>query len=498
MINEFFRFFIKLYDWFSGLDNSDKITFFIFFLGVVASIVGFVFKELLSDKAYARRFLHRKAKDAKKDFFAEGIFFQEGNKPKWKFSKAIPSIDISSMKKPFVLRGSFLVIGEAGCGKSAFLQENFIRTFRLQCWIRLIFPGKRICWLDAHALKKLLLQEDTQKTFIEQLEKAKLSKLYLYVDGLDEISDSYMESFFCFLDAIKNRISVTLRISCRTEFYKKHLKNEQFDFRIKIEKWTPAQLLQLADLILNSLKHFDTTHIQKVKTYLKSDSVPWDFIQSPLLLKLLLYVRLYSRHITKETDNMFKFYSDFIDTVLDLYKIRHYEAPVDSSSIDKVSADVFVSYSNGEKTIPYTPILRPLIKYPSDSSQHRVCLVHETFYEYFTARHYRNQFIEKRLDSGAVEVLKVHYNNDYADFITYAFTDEPPEKQTDIIHNMANLYSYTLSPKNVSTFKKLFNINDLNNTKLKSLLKKTADASCKTSNPFLTKKYEIIFSFCLL
>ena len=88
------------------------------------------------------------------------------------------------------LRGSYLVTGEAGCGKSELLKNNFSKTYyRIRALQIFSFRRYGICFLESEDMINLLSQDASRQHFLEQLKNAKYKKLFLYIDGIDELTD---------------------------------------------------------------------------------------------------------------------------------------------------------------------------------------------------------------------------------------------------------------------------------------------------------------------
>ena len=287
---------------------------------------------------------------------------------------------------------------------------------------------------------------------------ARLSRLILYIDGIDELSDIYMEQFDNFFVNVKFTVrKVIPRFSCRTEFANKHLSRYVFEHKFHVEKWNRSQLQDMAELILKNLKGYDQQKIKNIEAYIKSREIPWDFIDSPLLLKLLIYIKLHSNQDFKLITNKYLFYSIFFQTIITIYQKEQKKAPNSIEDIVGEAAEaVFRAYTNHEKSIPYMQCLTPLIKERYHSEISYVCLAHETFYEYLTAYYYHSQILRQKISKTSIKVMASPYSNDYADFITDAFAGDTEESQKSAIQTMARLYGYTLSQHIADSYTRQF------------------------------------------
>lgn len=137
--------------------------------------------------------------------------------------------------------------------------------------------------------------------------------------------------------------------------------------------------------------------------------------------------------------------------------------------------------------------MAPILKQRSGQRDEKVGLTHETFYEYLVARYYHIQFQKDTLSRECVDVMKSPYSNDFADFITDAFSADSEEQQILTMKLMVRLYAYTLLPSVRDMLQRQFAIENLCDQTLSDSMNDTLSAVSEKQNPFLTLKYEIIF-----
>lgn len=451
----------------------------------------------------ARKKLHYDIKRIHKEQRKEGLFFNESSKLKRKFISAMTIGESGSRNRTFRktprLRGSYLITGEAGCGKTAMLQNTFHKSFTKQCLFRLFRQTRESYYFEAGSLIRILTSKASKKEFLDRIAQADLSCLTLYVDGVDELSEAYIGQFLDFIHDINRQVEkLVLRFSCRTEFANKHLSEYSFDSKLNVEKWNQTQLKKLARSILKVCKHEKQfkSRLAEIKEYLENAEFPWNFINSPLLLKMLLYIKLYGNHRFLVDTNKYSFYTAFFLTLITIYKGKARKGFRDlEKQIDEAAAAVFQAYSKHEKSIIYMDFLYPLIKPVPDHTIQKVCLSHETFYEYLVARHYHNQYLKKAPSVELVDVMKNVYSNDYADFITAAFAEDQEKQQISAMNIMCALYGYTLLSEQEKIFQSKFIPNYKYDKKLKSYIAKVEKNVNNEQNSFLTLKNEIIFRF---
>lgn len=467
-------------------------------LALVFGIYQWHHREERRNRNAARKIIHAHEKKQIRLWDQDNLFLFAGRVPHMPFYRKMTIYDFQTERRyenglPR-LNGSYLITGEAGCGKSAVLKQDF-RFFS-----RNPFGLHRhsVCayYFDAERLLSVLRSRNNlaRSSFINQIKTAELKKLALYVDGVDEIADGMIGGFEQFCEEIRNYVPVLdLRISCRTEFANKYLRRFRFDQNVRVEPWTQTQLQELADVLLNSLRPKGSRQVEAVRDYIYSSKALWKFIDSPLLLKMLLCINLYSQHGISAAQNRFQFYSEFFRIIVGVYHSQSGTYSFDTEEdIDAVAADVFSAYIKGSKVITYRAELAPLMKQQLDQDISGVSLTHETFYEYLVARHYSRQLH----GNGQIElatVLQANYPNAYADFITDALMADDHEAQHDAIRRMGQLLAYTLLPAEQLKLQTELGLDIPRNPALNSFLLQLHNEVSTVYNPFLSLKYEIIF-----
>lgn len=112
--------------------------------------------------------------------------------------------------------------------------------------------------------------------------------------------------------------------------------------------------------------------------------------------------------------------------------------------MDKIAIEVFDSFCKGEKKIRYADCISPILK---NKNSDKITFVHETFFEYFVARHYLYQLNRKETDKAVLSIFCQNYSNDFADFITSALVAENYEKQKLYAQKLCDIYFHTFSRK---------------------------------------------------
>ena len=152
----------------------------------------------------------------------EKLFFQNlDSDPKQKFFKNIPLFEIMSgnLKKPLKkipICKAYILLGEAGCGKSTVLKKCFAKSAILKKYSLFFTQARGIMYTDAQKLLNYFNDETKLEELCDELHHAKYKSLILYVDGLDEIGVDFVQNFYRFVEKIQEIIpSLILRISCR-------------------------------------------------------------------------------------------------------------------------------------------------------------------------------------------------------------------------------------------------------------------------------------------
>ena len=131
----------SIWQWFFNLKIENKLTVVSLALMAITGIVISLFVHCHNpDISSARKKIFCDAKELYHLQKKEKLFFHESVDLRKKFYKkmSIMKTDspVKSLIPPIHLYKSYLITGEAGCGKSAVLQNAFQRTYRLQRLIR--------------------------------------------------------------------------------------------------------------------------------------------------------------------------------------------------------------------------------------------------------------------------------------------------------------------------------------------------------------------------
>ena len=454
---------------------------------------------------YERRSLGQEAKDARQHFENIGLrikeqieseptFFDEPSKQRYFFYKNMPiSSDGKPCKVNSLLNKAYILTGPAGCGKSALLKYDFIKNFSKKTRIKRCAS----VYLNSVDLISLLDSTTMQDGLKNKLMATKYKHIFLYLDGVDEIGEGRAESLSEFI----NRIiivakKIDLKITCRPDFAQKYILRKNSFIRIKkrnvqIMNWSSKLLNNyVAELLknLSSIQYEAYNKIFDIKNQILNDKSWFKNISSPLLMKLFVYIKLQSHPgISININNKFAFYDQFISCLIKTYCRRNNDpiAEVDLNNLRQEIADiVFVCFSSNKKhfKLPVeTHFISTILK---TTSGDKLTFTHETFFEYFVAKHYLLQLGNNHIDEKTLSIFYQNYSNDYADFITDAINTNTSIIKEYFYDKLCSIYYYTLA----------------NNTKLqleKSFCSPNKKFICEfptlDSMEFFSLKYEIIF-----
>lgn len=421
----------------------------------------------------------------------EPLFFDEPTQKSDLFCKKI--MVNNKEKRIFIHRlknTSYILTGDAGCGKSALLKYDFLTTFSKHHRKN----NSAIIFLYSYDLIKIVEDKPTQKEFLKKIQNAKLKTIFLYLDGVDEIGDVRCAAFYDFINYISKLASnIIFKISCRTEFAHNYLEREKSFSRIqkifKIGAWTPSMLYSYAKKLI---KHLDKNKYQSIcnlsaKAFLKEEKNWEKHVNSPLLMKIYIYIKIHGgEFLTGEIKNKYSFYDHFINVLLKTYYTRTGSPILDDemiSSKEIQSKTIFSVFSHGGKDLedlPELDVLSPILK---NTSSNKKTFVHETFFEYYVASYYYSKLINPSFDSTVISVFYQNYSNDFADFISDAIITENTDQQ-NIFDKLLNIYYSTLNEKTKQIFIQRFpSFNPSGFCQLSTL----------TEQQFFSLKYEIIF-----
>ena len=223
------------------------------------------------------------------------------------------------------------------------------------------------------------------------------------------------------------------------------------------------------------------------KTFLKEEKDWEKHINSPLLMKIYIYIKIYGgEFLTDEIKNKYSFYDQFINVLLKTYYTRNgspilYDEMINSKEIQ--SKIIFSVFSHGGKDLEDLPELKMLSPILKSTSSNKKTFVHETFFEYYIASFYYSKLMNPSFDNTVLSIFYQNYSNDFADFISDAITTENTDQQY-IFLKLLNIYYCTLNEKTKQIFIQRFpSFNPSGFCQLSTL----------TEQQFFSLKYEIIF-----
>ena len=490
------------------LDSTNQV------IGIVVGIItilGFLFKPIVhlikkftlpKDKKDARQFVSIITQETRRHLASSNNFFGETTDKNFYFyNKRQLVYNNKVVSNKFVYRESYILKGQAGSGKSSFLQADYFFNSKKgngdvnSCYV----------YLTADKILHFFQEDSNYADFVKNLAQSKYKKIYLYLDGIDEIDEqtfAQIKSRIVNLSTATNTPKIIYKVSCRKKFYDSYLsleENKDFIELIKVDfeltDWTVEQLKEVG---LQYVSIFSAENLPQQRVELAQNAVlnqqHWqEYINSPLLMKMYVYIMLYNPSQINLT-NSYQFYSDFVQSMV-ITSMAKKGQPTSfalvNQQLDDFASKVFDAYAERKKVIPIDSCLPNLTKEVLSQGQKESTLVHETFFEYFVARNYVNNVKNDHVSAKTLQVLAQSYANNYSDFITDAIKmlvqDGLAEELTK---KLVFIYSRTLSAENLQKLRWDFLGHPFDNTLLDSLDATSAQNNAKM---LFVLKYEIIF-----
>ncbi len=384
------------------------------------------------------------------------------------FYSNIPLFDTTKKKISINnLRKSYIILADAGFGKSTILQRKFIKN-------RIIKGFSYAVYLNSADLKEYLNDINSICRITESLKTLKVRYLTLYLDGIDELDDliklsdnkdKIKQLVQNFKDCCSYKAHFSLCVACRKKYSERNNipdllfeQNEIYYKKYAIGDWTTNEhLFSLAKKILNnkeiqaycSADRNNTRHSRYCalkQNILQNNKKIFTtkFVSNPLLLKLYIYIGLYDdvAGLNDLEKNEFKLLEKFIDV---LFTVVSNGDRIGEIEYKNFLTKVFNKFKNGTRLMlshideKMRPYLIPIIKGDNDY----VTFVHKRFFEFFVVKVYIDALLENELNKQTIDVLCNYYTNDYADLITSALVCQKNEIKQGIVKRLISLYFCT-------------------------------------------------------
>lgn len=209
-------------------------------------------------------------------------------------------------------------------------------------------------------------------------------------------------------------------------------------------------------------------------------------------MKLYVYILLYGgASQTIKFENRYSFYSQFVYQLILVYKEHHHDYRINSIEeyLNEISHTVFEAFQCSSKQIQIKSDNIGIATVLKPSKSQSMMFVHETFFEYFTARYYFNQICKTHIRDVDLKVFQQSYTNDFADFITAALNDEDVAFKRKIVKRLFEVYCGTLNDTTYLKFLSGFHREHIDEISHQTRIG-VADLD---EQSFFTLKYEIIF-----
>lgn len=474
------------------------VSFLPFLWSVICFIDNKIVQKSKSEKNQAKRTL----KEYNRHIYAvlrnESVFFSEDDPKKLLFYKSVPLKKYHSRKKSYLIKmkmSSYILLGEAGSGKSSIIKNDYL--FHSNKFLNFWRRRTGYVYINQQFLNQNIIGIDSLDNLIACIQSTKYKKLYLFIDGIDEFGESKFDQIFKSFIPISNQIR-KVKITSRTNFAVQNIINHNherpFSFkesqRYLVDNWQEKHLIKLATLLLKNLKNKKEEQ-KNITNIIVQDSCEWkEYIDSPLMMKLYLYILAYGDKRKKIVlNNRYMFYTQFITEIISTQRRRqgNYKIAQIQMELENISGVVFDSFSNDNKYIQHSKNIAAILKPENEGISY---FVHETFFEYFIAMNYVFQLTKGNIDSKSIAVLQQNYTNSFADFITSALNSIDADTSKQIIGTFISIYFSTFD-KDVG--EKYLSEFALSSNSFGSLSQISNALQQLSEREFFTLKYEIIF-----
>ena len=487
--------------------ESTDLDLFLQFVGIIVAllpilggIICFIDNKIVSHSKSEKNQAKRMLKEYNRHIYSilryESVFFSEDDPRKLLFYKDMPIKKYHSRRKGSLIKlifSKYILLGSAGSGKSTIIKSDYL--YHCNKFINFWRIRTGYVYINRQFLNHGIKGISSLEEIISCVEKTKYKNVYLYIDGIDEFGECGADEIFQKMKSISRKIN-KVKITSRTDFAIQNIINHDngssFGFKEKqryiVENWDEEHLINLASFLLENLG-LDKTQFKKIVDKIKQERKKWEsHIESPLLMKLYLYIVIYGDE-NKEIniDNKYLFYTQFVTEIILTQRKRqgNFKIAEIQKELDELSVAVFNAFSKNNRHIYKNKNIEALLKPTNEKNS---LFVHETFFEYFVARNYLIQLSKKYPDSDAVAALHQTYTNDFADFITSALNSTNEVNRKQIVDTFFTIFYLTLDSNTCNEYASRFNrINIGSSVQIRQTVQKLSDRQ------FFTLKYEIVF-----
>lgn len=470
--------------------------FYQVFTSIIMPLFNLLFNKLFyKKKIEARESISRIVRNKCSNIKDEPLFIDNKTK-NYFFCRNTPIKNFSTKKKintSNLYHKSYLLIGEAGCGKSSVLKKDFLHYQFLNL---VPYRNKIAIFLDSDTINYYFLDENNFNKFLENLAAAKYKYIYLFIDGIDELGQTNYQIFNSCLKKIVDSVKIKkLKISARTEFLNKIQKTTIYNKAKKqyiVDGWTCEKLEKIAQKIthLHVLKN-QKNDLDKALKKLKEQKNQWcPYINSPLLLKMYFYILIYGNNEEDiNFNNRFDFYQKFISIIITVHAEKEDHKFLSQKIIEETLKDysnlAFIAFKDNQKAIDCPEVLLPILKKSeANSDNNKVQFTHETFFEFLVGYNYIEQLLSSNFDTTVINVIAQNYSNNFADFISDSIKLRSDYDKVQITNKLLRIYKSTLSKQIEFPFSE----------NLPKIEKELSDYIEELPiNTFFSLKYEIIF-----
>lgn len=428
------------------------------FLGLLGGAICFIDAKIVAysdkQKNHSKRLLKEYNSHISSALKNESVFFCEDDPKKMLYYRNVPIKKYNSGRNSCLAKlklSSYLLLGEAGCGKSSIIKKDYLCHCSKFMRFWRIHTG--FVYINQQFINNGVSGMSSLDEIINCVHNTKYRNIYLYIDGIDEFGESKFDEIFKSFKPLSKQIK-KVKITCRTNFALQNIINHNneriFGFKERqryiVSSWQQKHLKKMANFLLRRL-NVNKTIRKGAAARINTGDKDWcNYITNPLLMKLYLYILLHGDQEKKiDVKNKYLFYTQFVTEVISTQRKRqnNYRVSQIGTELDSLSVDVFNAFSENHKFISYNGNVEALLKPSINGVSH---FVHETFFEYFVARNYLLQLSKEHPDETSVAVLHQTYTNDFADFITSALNGTVEEMRKQIVNSLFSIYYATFAP----------------------------------------------------